>query len=202
MPSPGGNTTRPDRRRRQARSSSAAGAGQLGRPGGRLAACGRSSLTPGRAGWSRGHGSGVPPSAQRHPPGEGAAAPSRHHLHRGRLILGLLHGNAGRAGPVGGAAGSPRRRRSWGPAVPLPGGSPARRARPGVPGRSHGHGRAGRAAPRGGRSGGRSDGLPCRLPTVAEPTHAKLARPRRCPEASATMTRGGAGLVGEVVRRR
>jgi hypothetical protein len=34
--------------------------------------CGGSSLTPGRAGWSRGHGSGVPPSAQRHPPGEGA----------------------------------------------------------------------------------------------------------------------------------
>jgi hypothetical protein len=53
MPSPGGNTTRPDRRRRQARSSSAAAAGDLGRPEGRLAACGRSSLTPGRAGWSR-----------------------------------------------------------------------------------------------------------------------------------------------------
>ena len=35
---------------------------------------GRSTLTPGRAGWSRGHGSGVPPSAQRHPPGEGATA--------------------------------------------------------------------------------------------------------------------------------
>jgi hypothetical protein len=76
MPSPGGNTTRPDSRRRQARSSSAAGAGQLGRPGGELAACGRSTLTPGRAGWSRGHGSGVPPSAQRHPPGEGAPAPA------------------------------------------------------------------------------------------------------------------------------
>jgi hypothetical protein len=31
---------------------------------------------PGRtaSGWSRGHGSGVPPDAQRHPPGEGAAA--------------------------------------------------------------------------------------------------------------------------------
>jgi predicted ATPase len=26
---------------------------QLGRPGGRLAACGGSTLTPGRAGWSR-----------------------------------------------------------------------------------------------------------------------------------------------------
>jgi len=50
-------------------------AGQRGRSPGELAACGRSSLTPGRAGWSRGHGSGVPPSAQRHPPGEGAAAP-------------------------------------------------------------------------------------------------------------------------------
>jgi uncharacterized protein YbjT (DUF2867 family) len=37
---------------------------------------GRSILTPGRAGWSQGHGSGVPPAAQRHPPGEGAAAPS------------------------------------------------------------------------------------------------------------------------------
>ena len=37
--------------------------------------CGGSTLTPGRVGWSRGHGSGVPPSAQRHPPGEGATAP-------------------------------------------------------------------------------------------------------------------------------
>jgi hypothetical protein len=62
-PPPAGNTTRPDRRRRQARSSSAAGHRQPGRPGARLAACGRSSLTPGRAGWSRKHGSGVPPSA-------------------------------------------------------------------------------------------------------------------------------------------
>ena len=42
------------------------------RPGG----CGRSTLTPGRAGRSRGHGSGVPPSAPRHPPGEGAPAPA------------------------------------------------------------------------------------------------------------------------------
>jgi hypothetical protein len=36
-----------------------------GRPRALRAACGRSSLTPGRAGWSRRHGSGVPPSAQR-----------------------------------------------------------------------------------------------------------------------------------------
>ena len=43
---------------------------------GATSGCGGSSLTPGRAGWSRGHGSGVPPSAQRHPPGEGAAAPA------------------------------------------------------------------------------------------------------------------------------
>jgi hypothetical protein len=43
---------------------------------GRLGGRGRSTLTPGRAGWSRGHGSGVPPAAQRHPPGEGAAAPA------------------------------------------------------------------------------------------------------------------------------
>jgi hypothetical protein len=33
-------------------------------------------LDPGRTEWSPGHGSGVPPSAQRHPPGEGAAAPA------------------------------------------------------------------------------------------------------------------------------
>jgi len=50
--------------------------GEPGRPEGRRAACGRSTLTPGRAGWSRGHRSGVPPDAQRHPPGEGAAARS------------------------------------------------------------------------------------------------------------------------------
>jgi hypothetical protein len=45
--------------------------------------CGGSSLTPGRAGWSRGHGSGVPPSAQRHPPGEGAARRPADHPHPG-----------------------------------------------------------------------------------------------------------------------
>jgi hypothetical protein len=56
-----------------------------------------------------------------------------------------------------------------GAAAPPPGGSPARPARPGVPGRSRGHGRAGRAA----RRGGRSDGLPCRLP------YGRGARPRQ-----------------------
>ena len=57
MPSPDGNTTRPDRRRRQGRSSSppAPAPGTAPRaPGG----CGGSTLTPGRAGWSRGHAFG------------------------------------------------------------------------------------------------------------------------------------------------
>ena len=76
MPSPGGNTTRPDRRRRQGHSSSAAARRRAGTARGARAACGRSTLTPGRAGWSRGHRSGVPPDAQRHPPGEGAAVRS------------------------------------------------------------------------------------------------------------------------------
>jgi hypothetical protein len=40
---------------------------------GRLAACARSTSTPGHGGWSPGHRSGVLPSAPRHPPGEGAA---------------------------------------------------------------------------------------------------------------------------------
>jgi hypothetical protein len=40
-------------------------AGQPGTARGWRAACGGSGLTPGRAGWSRGHGSGVPPSAPR-----------------------------------------------------------------------------------------------------------------------------------------
>jgi hypothetical protein len=76
---------------------------------GQLAACGRSTLTPGRAGWSRGHGSGVPPDAQRHPPGEGVATPGcrqsrraepltmmscRQSLPTGRiLICGTRYGN-------------------------------------------------------------------------------------------------------------
>jgi hypothetical protein len=62
---PGVKVVPPRRRRRPAATAR--------RPTG---GCGGSTLTPGRAGWSRGHGSGVPPSAQRHPPGEGAAAPS------------------------------------------------------------------------------------------------------------------------------
>jgi hypothetical protein len=65
MPSPGGHTTRPDRRRRQGRSSSAAARRPSATAPGPWAACGGSSLTPGRAGWSRGHGSGVPPAAPR-----------------------------------------------------------------------------------------------------------------------------------------
>jgi predicted RNA binding protein YcfA (HicA-like mRNA interferase family) len=76
MPSPGGNTTRPDRRRRQGRSSSAADPGQPGRPKRWLAACGRSTLTRvGPDGLEDTH-SGVPPSAQRHPPSSGASARS------------------------------------------------------------------------------------------------------------------------------
>jgi hypothetical protein len=51
MPSPGGTTTRPDRRRRQAHSYSAAGACHREPRG--CGGLGRSSLTPGRAGWSR-----------------------------------------------------------------------------------------------------------------------------------------------------
>ena len=52
MPSPGGNTTRPDRRRRQGRSSPAATPASWD---GSTASGGRgcSTLTPGRAGWSR-----------------------------------------------------------------------------------------------------------------------------------------------------
>jgi hypothetical protein len=72
MPSPGGNT-RPDKHRRQGRSSSAADADQLGRPERPVAACGRSSLTPGRAGWSRGHAFGRSALRAAAPPGEGAA---------------------------------------------------------------------------------------------------------------------------------
>jgi hypothetical protein len=51
MPSPGGNTIRPDRRRDQARSYSATGVGHRDDPRMR-AACGRSNLTPG-LGWPR-----------------------------------------------------------------------------------------------------------------------------------------------------
>ena len=52
MPSPGGYTIRPDRRQRQARSSSAAGVGHRDDPRVR-AACRGSSLTSGRTGWPR-----------------------------------------------------------------------------------------------------------------------------------------------------
>jgi hypothetical protein len=69
-------------RRRQGRTSSPPAPASWGRSGGRLAATGGSSLT--RVGWSPGHGSGVPPSAQRHPPGEGAAAPAQQRPEPGR----------------------------------------------------------------------------------------------------------------------
>ena len=75
MPSPCGNTTRPDRRRHQGRSSSAARSpaswdGPKGGAGGLRAL----HLDPGSGpdGPEDTH-SGVPPSAQRHPPGKGAA---------------------------------------------------------------------------------------------------------------------------------
>ena len=83
MASPGGNTTRHESARRQARSSSAARRRQPGRPGARRAACGRSSLTPGRAGWSPGHGSGrsalraAAPAGRRCRAGQGHQRPGR-----------------------------------------------------------------------------------------------------------------------------
>jgi len=63
-PTDAGVKVGPPRRRRR----------RLGTAGRRTGGCGGSTLTPGRAGWSRWHGSGVPPSAQRHPPVEDAAA--------------------------------------------------------------------------------------------------------------------------------
>jgi hypothetical protein len=76
MPSPGGNTTRPDKRRPQGRSSSAADAGQLGRPEGQLAACGRSTLTPGSGRMVPVTRVGRSALRAAAPPGEGAAAPA------------------------------------------------------------------------------------------------------------------------------
>jgi hypothetical protein len=60
-----------------ARSSWAAGTGQLdGRSSDRGRPAGASSLTRVGPDGADPHGSGVPPAAQRHPPGEGAAAPA------------------------------------------------------------------------------------------------------------------------------
>ena len=75
MPSPGGNTTRPDRRRPQGRSSSAAGRRPAGTAQEATGGLRGLQLDPGRAGWSRRHGSGVPPSAQR--PRRARALPHR-----------------------------------------------------------------------------------------------------------------------------
>jgi hypothetical protein len=74
-PRPAGTTTRPKSARRQGRSSSAATPAPV-TVRGRRAACGRSTLTPGRAGWSQGHWVGRSARPAATPPGEGAAAPA------------------------------------------------------------------------------------------------------------------------------
>src|SRR5512133_2503160 len=75
MPSPGGNYH--PARQTPASSSFLLAAGAVAGDGqAATGGCGGSTLTPGRAGWPRGHGSGVPPDAQRPPPGEGATAPA------------------------------------------------------------------------------------------------------------------------------
>jgi hypothetical protein len=74
-PHPAGTTTRPDRRRRQVvrprprRRRAGTARGRTQRPG-------ALQPDPGSAGWSPGDGWGGPPSAPRHPAGEGAGAPT------------------------------------------------------------------------------------------------------------------------------
>jgi hypothetical protein len=87
MPLPGGNTIRPDNRPASRSFIPGRDAGQLGTARGVSSGRGCSTLTPGRAGWSRDTGRAFRPPRSGNPPGEGAPASASDHPRQGEVQL-------------------------------------------------------------------------------------------------------------------